>query len=445
MARHDLSDGGFEWGRGLAGAPPHVPRVSPPISTSPTRQAGTGLATIEEAIEAIRDGEIVIVVDDADRENEGDFVMAAQWVTPAAVNFMITEGRGLVCLPMTGERLDQLGIGPMVPEVAGQEETAFTISIDVEQPGNTGISAADRARCVRMAIDPDTRPEQLRRPGHVFPLRARDGGVLEREGHTEAAVDLARLAGLTPAGVICEIMNTDGTMARLPDLLEVARVHGLLVVSIEDLIAYRRRTERREGAADVSRAQLPTRYGTFDAVAFRDDDGIEHLALVRGDVAGRDDVLVRVHSECLTGDLMGSRRCDCGPQLDRALQEVAASEAGVVVYVRGHEGRGIGLVDKLRAYALQEQGADTVDANLRLGHPQDARDYASAAALLTHLDVRGVRLLTNNPAKLEALVAAGIAVHDRLPIEVAPTADNLAYLTTKRDRMGHHLVLDSSS
>ncbi len=428
-----------DWPRGLAAAPPISPRVPAPVPTV-RPEAGTGLATIEEAIEAIRNGEIVIVVDDADRENEGDFVMAAQWATPAAVNFMVTEGRGLLCLPMTGERLDELGIGPMVPEAAGAEETAFTVSIDVEEPGNTGISAADRARCIKLAIDPAARPEQLRQPGHVFPLRARDGGVLEREGHTEAAVDLARLAGLAPAGVICEIMNPDGTMARLPDLLEVARVHGLLVVSIEDLIAYRRRTERRPMSDDrFSEAPLPTEHGDFRAVAFRDDAGTEHLALVHGEVDGATDVLVRVHSECLTGDLMGSRRCDCGAQLQRSLVEVSEAEAGVVVYVRGHEGRGIGLVDKLRAYALQDDGADTVDANLRLGHPEDARDYGAAATLLTRLGVRGVRLLTNNPSKVRALVDAGIAVGDRVALQVAATEHNLAYLRTKRDRMGHHL------
>ncbi len=428
-----------DWPRGLAAAPPISPRVPAPVPTV-RPEAGTGLATIEEAIEAIRNGEIVIVVDDADRENEGDFVMAAQWATPAAVNFMVTEGRGLLCLPMTGERLDELGIGPMVPEAAGAEETAFTVSIDVEEPGNTGISAAARARCIRMAIDPDTRPEQLRRPGHVFPLRARPGGVLEREGHTEAAVDLARLAGLAPAGVICEIMNPDGTMARLPQLLEIARVHGLLVVAIEDLVAWRR---RHEGPGTVTattpEARVPTAHGDFLAVAFTDARGDEHLAMVRGELGDGEDVLVRLHSECLTGDVMGSRRCDCGSQLQRSLAAVAEAGRGVVVYLRGHEGRGIGLADKLRAYRLQDGGADTVEANLALGHPADARDWAPAVEVLRGLGVRSVRLLTNNPAKSAALEAAGIAVRGRAAVEVEATDESLAYLTTKRDRMGHHL------
>lgn len=434
------SDDDFSYG--LAGARPFPPRVAPPVATAVTRDAGVGLASIDEAIEAIANGEIIIVVDDADRENEGDFLMAAEWVTPAAVNFMVTEGRGLLCLPMTGERLDDLQIGPMVPEIAGHEETAFTVSIDVEEPGNTGISAAARARCIKMAIDPTTRVEQLRRPGHVFPLRARDGGVLEREGHTEAAVDFARLAGLTPAGVICEIMNPDGTMARLPALLEVAKAHGLLIVSIEDLIAWRRRNdvEADAPARPDAEALVPTEHGNFRAVAFRDKAGTEHLAMVNGDVEGKDDVLVRVHSECLTGDVFGSRRCDCGEQLEASLALVQEAGAGVVVYLRGHEGRGIGLVDKIRAYGLQELGADTVDANLQLGHPADARDYGAAIDLLQQLGVVGVRLLTNNPAKVVALEEAGIVVQSRTPIEIAPNDDNRSYLMTKRDRMGHALV-----
>lgn len=427
-----------DWHVGLAGPRPVQPRTSPPTTTH--REAGVGLATIDEAIEAIRNGEIIIVVDDADRENEGDFVMAADWASPAAVNFMITEGRGLLCLPMTGQRLDELGLGPMVPELAGREETAFAVSIDVEEDGNTGISAAARARCIRMAVDPDTRPDQLRRPGHVFPLRARDGGVLEREGHTEAAVDFARQAGLSPAGVICEIMNPDGTMARLPDLLEIARAHHLLVVSIEDLIAWRQRHERPATTDDGrARASLPTMHGTFEAVAFHDEAGTEHLALVRGDLAAHDEVLVRVHSECLTGDVFGSRRCDCGPQLEQSLADVAAHGAGVVVYLRGHEGRGIGLVDKIRAYRLQEDGLDTHDANVELGHPADARDYSIAAQFLAELGIGRVRLLTNNPAKAAALEEAGIVVN-RASIEVGRTPENAAYLRTKRERFGHHLT-----
>ena len=404
-----------------------------------SRAPGQGLSRIEDAIEAIRAGELVIVVDDHDRENEGDFVMAADHVTPQTVNFMVTQGRGLVCLPMTGERCDALDLPPMVSEGAGEAETAFTLSIDVDDPDSTGISAHERARTIRAAIDPATRPADLRRPGHVFPLRARPDGVLERRGHTEASVDLARLAGCTPAGVICEIMNPDGTMARLADLLGVAERHGLHLITIADLVAYRRRHEVLVERA--GEALLPTAHGDFRALGYRTAGGDEHVALVHGDLGDGSDVLVRVHSECLTGDALGSTRCDCGAQLDRAMAEIVAHGSGVVVYLRGHEGRGIGLVDKLRAYGLQDDGADTVEANLALGHPVDAREYHDAAQILTDLGVSSVRLLTNNPAKEQALVEHGVAVLARVPLETAPTRHNLHYLTTKRDKLGHTLRL----
>ena len=423
-------------------------RVRPRAAGRPTPGAanrataarpGRGLSRVEDAIAAIRAGEVVIVVDDHDRENEGDFVMAADRVTPEAVNFMVREGRGLVCLPLTGERCDALDLPPMAPGQAGEAETAFTVSIDVDDPASTGISAYERARTVRAAVDPATRPGDFRRPGHVFPLRARPHGVLERRGHTEAAVDLARLAGLTPAGVICEIMNPDGTMARLDDLLGVAECHGLHLITIADLVAYRRRHEllvERSGAA-----RLPTAHGDFRAIGYRTVDGDEHVALVHGDLGDGTDVLVRVHSECLTGDVLGSTRCDCGAQLDRAMREIVSAGSGVVIYLRGHEGRGIGLTDKLRAYGLQDEGADTVEANLALGHPVDAREYHDAAQILADLGVAGVRLLTNNPTKQQALVDHGVAVLSRVPLETAPTRDNLHYLTTKRDKLGHELRL----
>jgi len=396
-------------------------------------------ASIDDAIAAIARGEIVIVVDAPDRENEGDFVMAADKVSPDAVNFMVTHGRGLLCLPMTGERLDALKLRAMVPENEAGAETAFTISIDMRAPRNTGISAYDRARTIRRALDADVVAEEFRTPGHVFPLRARDGGVLERAGHTEAAVDLARLAGCTPAGAICEIMNEDGTMARVPDLIEVAKRHGLLMITIEDLIAYRVRAEamvRRE--AD---ARIPTPYGEFTAVGFSSlADGREHIALVYGSPEGSHGTLVRVHSECLTGDAFGSLRCDCGAQLRESMRLIAQEGAGVIVYVKGHEGRGIGITQKLLAYRLQDAGADTVEANLMLGHPADARDYMAAAKILAALDVDDVRLLTNNPAKRTGLEQYGITVDTRIPLVTVPTEENLRYLQTKRDKFDHELL-----
>lgn len=416
-------------------AAPDGPR-SPERQRAPSKAPRAPLATIDQALAEIAAGRMVVVVDDADRENEGDLVMAAEAVSADAINFMVTHGRGLVCLPMAGQRLDALRIGPMVPDNAGREETAFTVSIDLDLPRSTGISAADRAATIRRAVDPTARPRDFRRPGHVFPLRARDGGVLEREGHTEAAVDLARLAGLAPAGVICEIMSGDGTMARLPQLLAFARRQGLLVISIADLIAYRR--VRESDVVRVATTRLPTAHGTFALHGYRASDGTEHLALVQGD-PGRGAPLVRIHSECLTGDAFGSHRCDCGQQLDAALAAVAAAGCGVVVYLRGHEGRGIGLVEKLRAYALQDQGIDTVEANLRLGHAPDSREYHVAAQILADLGVSRLRLLTNNPDKQRAIESAGLVVHDRIGLQAAPNPHNLRYLAAKSQKMGHDL------
>ncbi|MGZ4189933.1 MAG: bifunctional 3,4-dihydroxy-2-butanone-4-phosphate synthase/GTP cyclohydrolase II [Actinomycetota bacterium] len=414
-----------------------------PLESVPTMEADDiaepTLATIEQAVEAIARGEIVIVVDDPGRENEGDFVMAAEKVTPDAVNFMVTHGRGLLCMPMSGDRLDALGLRAMVPENEAGAETAFTISIDLKQPRNTGISAYDRARTIRRALDAGARADEFRTPGHVFPLRARPGGVLERAGHTEAAVDLARLAGLRPAGAICEIMNADGTMARVPDLVEVARRHGLLMIAIADLIAYRARTEALvERVAD---ARIPTPYGPFSAVGYRSHiDGREHLALVFGHPEGSRGTLVRVHSECLTGDAFGSLRCDCGAQLRESMRLIAQEGEGVIVYVKGHEGRGIGIMQKLLAYRLQDAGADTVEANLMLGHPADARDYLAAAKILQAMDVDDVRLLTNNPAKRSGLESYGVAVRTRIPLVTVPTEENLRYLQTKRVKFSHDLL-----
>ncbi len=398
----------------------------------------TGFSPIEDAIAAIARGEMVIVMDDPSRENEGDFVMAAEHVTADAVNFMVTHGRGLVCMPMTSKQLDRLGLQQMVPN--DPSGTAFAVSIDMAEPPNTGISAHDRARTIVRAFEPDAHPSEFISPGHVFPLRARAGGVLARPGHTEAAIDLARLAGCAPAGAICEILNADGSMARRDDLFEIARTHNLLVITIEDLITYRMRTEalvERGGEATV-----PTPYGPFHARAYTGTDGEEHLALIFGDPLAQPAPLVRLHSECLTGDAFGSLRCDCGEQLREAMRLIALEGAGVVVYIRGHEGRGIGLVQKLRAYALQDEGADTVEANLALGLPADARTYGAGAHVLRDLGLRSVRLLTNNPAKRAGLEAAGIAVQERIALQTLPTTHNLRYLEAKRDRLGHDVVLE---
>jgi 3,4-dihydroxy 2-butanone 4-phosphate synthase/GTP cyclohydrolase II len=394
-------------------------------------------SSIEDALTDIRAGRMVVVCDAPDRENEGDLTIAAQFAGPAEINFMATYGRGLICLALTGARCDGLGLEMMVRDNRSPFETPFTVSVEARHGVTTGISAADRARTIAAAIDPAGGPDDLVRPGHIFPLRARDGGVLERTGQTEAAVDLARLAGLAPAGVICEIMNDDGTMARVPDLERYCAVHGLKMVAISDLIAYRSARERRvERVADTS---MPTRCGNFRAVGYRSrEDGLEHIVLVKGDVRDREDLLVRVHSECRTGDVFGSTRCDCGEQLDEAMRRIEAEGAGVILYL-AQEGRGIGLLNKLRAYELQELGLDTVEANLSLGLPGDARDYAIAADMLADLGVRSVRLLTNNPAKVAGLQAGGIPVTARIPIEQLPGAHNAVYLRTKAHRMGHQL------
>ncbi|MFI8455912.1 bifunctional 3,4-dihydroxy-2-butanone-4-phosphate synthase/GTP cyclohydrolase II [Kitasatospora sp. NPDC085464] len=402
------------------------------------------LDPVERAIADIALGRAVIVVDDEDRENEGDIVFAASAATPELMAFTIRYSSGVICAPMTGEELDRLKLPPMTHVNEDRKGTAYTVSVDARDGVDTGISAADRARTVRLLSSAGTEPGDLTRPGHVFPLRAVEGGVLVRPGHTEAAVDLARLAGLPPAGAIAEVVNDDGTMARLPELVAFAREHGLAIISIEDLIAYRRRTELHVDRAAVT--ALPTVHGEFTAVGYKGTlDGVEHIALVAGglDADGRlpdgEDVLVRVHSECLTGDVLGSLRCDCGPQLEASLQRVAEAGRGVVLYLRGHEGRGIGLAHKLRAYELQEQGRDTVDANLDLGLPADARDYSIAAQMLVDLGVRSLTLLTNNPQKLTALTEHGLKVKGREAVEIAPGEHNLRYLQTKRDRMGHDL------
>ena len=393
-------------------------------------------ASIEEGLKEIQAGRMIVVVDDPDRENEGDLVMAAEMVTAEAVNFMARHGRGLICLPLLPSRLDELDIPLMVAEGNCPMSTAFAVSVDLEN-GSTGISAEDRAATIRHTVNPEARAGDFRRPGHVFPLRARPGGVLRRAGHTEAAVDLARLAGLNPAGVICEILNEDGTMARLPQLLDFARRHGLKVVSIADLIAYRRQTERL--VERQAEAQLPTAHGPFRAVGYESTDGRQHVALVLGEIGRGEDVLVRVHSECLTGDVLGSLRCDCGTQLDLALARIAQEGRGAVIYMRGHEGRGIGLIQKLRAYALQEEGFDTFQANLELGLPADARDYGIGAQILADLGVQSMRLLSNNPAKRAGLEGYGLRVTERLPLNTKPTPENVAYLKTKVERFGHDL------
>ncbi|KIQ66797.1 3,4-dihydroxy-2-butanone 4-phosphate synthase [Kitasatospora griseola] len=402
------------------------------------------LDPVERAIADIALGRAVVVVDDEDRENEGDLVFAASAATPELMAFTIRYSSGVVCAPMTGAELDRLRLPPMTQVNEDRKGTAYTVSVDSREGIDTGISAADRARTVRLLASPGTEPGDLTRPGHVFPLRAVDGGVLARGGHTEAAVDLARLAGLAPAAAIAEVVNDDGTMARLPELHAFARRHGLAIISIADLIAYRRRTELHVDRVAVT--GLPTDHGDFTAVGYRGTiDGVEHLALVAGglDADGKlpdgEDVLVRVHSECLTGDVFSSLRCDCGPQLHASLRAVAEAGRGVVLYLRGHEGRGIGLTHKLRAYQLQEQGRDTVDANLDQGLPADARDYSIGAQMLADLGVRSLTLLSNNPAKQAALTEHGLKVAARRPLPTAAGAHNLRYLRTKRDRMGHDL------
>jgi 3,4-dihydroxy 2-butanone 4-phosphate synthase/GTP cyclohydrolase II len=395
-------------------------------------------APIEAAIEDVRDGKIVIVVDDAERENEGDFVMAAERVTPEAINFMATHGRGLICMPCAGQRLDELGIPLMVGVKEGSQETAFAVSIDARGLTTTGTSAFDRAATIRAVTDPSTGPADIEKPGHVLPLRAHEGGVLKRAGHTEAAVDLARLAGLSPVGVICEIMHPDGSMARVAELARVAEQHDLKIISIADLIEFRRRSEKL--VRKLAEATIPTLYGGFRAHAYESIvDGRVHVAMVMGDVGDGRNILVRVHSECLTGDVFQSRRCDCGTQLDDALGKIGAEGRGVVLYIRGHEGRAIGLTHKLRAYELQEAGKDTVEANVELGFPPDPRDYGIGAQILYEIGVRTMRLLTNNPAKRAGLEGYGLSIVERVPLETKPTAENIGYLKAKREKLGHLL------
>ncbi len=394
------------------------------------------LVDVEQAIEDIRNGRFIIVVDDEDRENEGDFVMAAEFVTPASINTMATYGRGLICVPLSADRLQELDLDMMVTHNTARHSTAFTVSVDIAN-GGTGISAFDRAETVAALVDPRTRPADLARPGHMFPLRAEAGGVLVRAGQTEASVDLARLAGLKPAAVLCEIMNADGTMARMPQLEVVAAEHDLHIVSVAQIIAYRLEHERL--IERVAEARLPTGYGEAKAVAFRSAvDAAEHVALVFGDVNTSDPLLVRVHSECLTGDVLGSLRCDCGVQRDMAIKAIAEAGRGVFLYMR-QEGRGIGLHNKIKAYALQDVGADTVEANVQLGFPPDLRHYGIGAQILADLGVRNMRLLTNNPKKVVGLESYGLHLVERVPIVVPGTPENTSYLQTKRDKLGHLL------
>ncbi len=394
-------------------------------------------ATIEEALEEIRAGRFVVVVDAPDRENEGDLTIAAEFATADAVNFMATHGRGVICLCLTEQRCDELSLRALASSSESRHGTAYTTPIDARDGISTGVSAADRAHTISVAIDPASGPHDLIEGGHILPLRARGGGVLQRAGQTEAAVDLARLAGLRPAGVVCEIMNEDGTMARVPDLVGYCARHGLKMITVADLIEHRRRHEKLVERATTIR--MPTAYGEFTAIAFREVlTGKHHVALVKGDVEGRERVLVRVHSECLTGDVFHSLRCDCGEQLELALARIGSEEQGVLLYM-AQEGRGIGLLNKLRAYELQEQGRDTVEANLELGFPADSRDYGIGYQILADLGLSTIRLLTNNPRKMESAVAYGLSVVEEVPIEVPPNVENLRYLQTKREKLGHRL------
>src|SRR5690348_9807738 len=406
--------------------------------TAARQQSQVPLDSVERAIADVAAGRPVVVVDDANRENEGDIIVAATMMTPELMAFMIRYTSGVICVPLLAATLDRLQLPLMTPHNTERMRTAFTVSVDARDGITTGISAADRARTVRTLVDSATESYELVRPGHIFPLRYAEGGVLRRPGHTEAAVDLARLAGLTPAGVLAEVVNDDGTMARLPALREFADTHGLALITIAQLIDYRRHSERM--VSRVVETQLPNAHGVWRALGYQDSvTGTEHVALVLGDLGDGTGILARVHSECLTGDVLGSRRCDCGTQLDAAMAAVAAEGRGVVCYLRGHEGRGIGLLSKLRAYQLQDGGADTVDANLELGLPADARDYSVGAQILADLGVRSVRLLTNNPAKVAALAACGIEVTGMIRLPAMPTREHLRYLTAKRDRLGHRI------
>ena len=401
------------------------------------KAATSPFSTIEEALEDIRAGKFVVVVDDEDRENEGDLTIAAQFATPEAVNFMATHGRGLICLSLTSERCRELELRQMTDRNETPHSTAFTVSVEARDGVSTGISAHDRARTIQVAIDPRSTAHDLVQPGHVFPLEARPGGVLQRAGQTEAAVDLAQLAGLQPAGVVCEVMNDDGTMARVPDLAAYCERHGLKMITVADLIEYRRRTEQLVDR--VVSVRLPTAYGDFTAVAFRERlTGKQHVALVKGDVDGAEDVLVRVHSECLTGDVFHSLRCDCGEQLDLALRRIEQEGRGVLLYL-AQEGRGIGLLNKLKAYELQENGLDTVEANLELGFPPDAREYGIGSQILADLGLTTIRILTNNPKKITGLAGFGLTVVSQEPLEVVPNEENRAYLEVKRSKLGHSI------
>ena len=406
------------------------------VPSHSVRGPGVILDTIPQALAAIADGQAIVVIDDEDRENEGDLIFAAAKATPELVAFMIRHTSGYICVGMTAKLLDRLALPPMTAVNEDRKGTAYAVSVDARDVEGTGISAFDRSHTIKVLADSATEPFELTRPGHVMPLRAVAGGVLRRPGHTEAAVDLTSLAGLTPAGALCELVNDDGTMMRAQQCREFADEHGLVMISIADLIKYRRQHESQ--VARVADVYLPTEYGDFRAIGYRSEvDGTEHIALVVGEIGSGEDVLVRVHSECLTGDVLGSLRCDCGPQLHEAMRKVSEQGRGIVLYVKGHEGRGIGLLDKLRAYELQELGADTVDANLRLGLPADSRDYGTGAQILADLGVRSMRLLTNNPTKRAGLEGYGLSIVERVPLVVQPNDHNATYLSTKVDRMGH--------